>query len=173
MEYADVLWDGYSVGESDLLEHVQYESAKVVTGAMQGTSKSRLLEELAWKDLKTRRSIHKLVLYFKIVNNFTPSYLSNLLPQTVKQRSGLILRHALNFTLFPVRIERFKRSFFPSTTLLWNSIDYDQRSTLSISVFKQYLNRFFGLSKYNKLFDYSIDRILLFYILVFVLIVAR
>ncbi len=62
MEYADVLWDGYSVGESDLLEHVQYESAKVVTGAMQGTSKSRLLEELAWKDLKTRRSIHKLVL---------------------------------------------------------------------------------------------------------------
>ena len=49
MEYADVLWDGYSVHESDLLEHVQYESAKVVTGAMQGTSKSRLLE--AWKDL--------------------------------------------------------------------------------------------------------------------------
>ena len=49
MEYADVLWDGCSVGESDLLEHVQYESAKVVTGAMQGTSK-----------LKTRRSIHKL-----------------------------------------------------------------------------------------------------------------
>jgi hypothetical protein len=35
MEYADVLWDGCS--ESDLLEQVQYESAKVVTGAMKGT----------------------------------------------------------------------------------------------------------------------------------------
>ena len=47
MEYADILWDGCSVSESDLLEHVQYQSARVVTGAMQGTSKSRLLEELA------------------------------------------------------------------------------------------------------------------------------
>ena len=92
------------------------------------------------------------------MNIFTPSYLSNLLPQTVKQKSGLILRHASNFILFPVRTERFIRYFFPSTTLLWNSIDYDQRITLSISVSKQYLNRFFGLSNYNKLFDYSIDR---------------
>ena len=59
-EYADVLWDGCSVSGSDLLEHVQYQSAKVVTGAMQGTSKSRLLEELAWEDLKTRRSMQNL-----------------------------------------------------------------------------------------------------------------
>ena len=117
MEYADVLWDGCSVSESDLLEHLQYQSAKVVTGAMKGTSKSRLLEELAWEDLKTRRSMHKLVLYFKIVNNLTPSYLSDLIPQTVQQRSGLALRHASNFTLFPVRTERFKASFFPSTTM--------------------------------------------------------
>lgn len=143
MEYADVLWDGCSVSESDLLEHLQYQSAKVVTGAMKGTSKSRLLEELAWEDLKTRRSMHKLVLYFKIVNNLTPSYLSDLIPQTVQQRSGLALRHASNFTLFPVRTERFKASFFPSTTMLWNSMDYNERSTLSISAFKQNLNRFF------------------------------
>jgi fructose-1,6-bisphosphatase/sedoheptulose 1,7-bisphosphatase-like protein len=59
-EYADVLWDGCSVSESDLLEHVQYQSAKVVTGAMQVTSKSRLLEELAWEDLKTRRYMQNL-----------------------------------------------------------------------------------------------------------------
>ena len=63
--------------------------------------------------------------------------------QTVQQRSGLALRHASNFTLFPVRTERFKASFFPSTTMLWNSMDYNERSTLSISVFKQNLNRFF------------------------------
>ena len=130
MEYADVFWEGCSVSESDLLENIQYQSAKMVKGAMQGTSKSRLLEELAWEDLKTRRSIHKLVLYFKIVNNFTPSYLSDLIPQTIQQRSGLALRHASNFTLFPVRTERFKASFFPSTTMLWNSMDYDERSIL-------------------------------------------
>ena len=34
MEYADVLWDGCTENGSELLEFVQYESAKVVTGAM-------------------------------------------------------------------------------------------------------------------------------------------
>ena len=36
MEYADVLWDGCTESESDLLGHVQYEAAKIVTGAMKG-----------------------------------------------------------------------------------------------------------------------------------------
>ena len=38
MEYGDVLWDGCTEGEGDLLEFVQYEAAKIVTGAMKGTS---------------------------------------------------------------------------------------------------------------------------------------
>ena len=98
MEYANVLWDGCSESESDLIEFVRYQSAIAVTGAMKGiTSRARLLEELVWEDMKTRRSMHKLVLYFKIVNNLTPNYLLNLLPQTVQQRSGLSLRYALNF----------------------------------------------------------------------------
>lgn len=158
MEYADVLWDGCSESESDLIEFVQYQSAKVVTGAMKGTSKTRLSEELAWEDMKTRRSMHKLVLYFKIVNNLTPNYLRDLLPQTVQQRSGLVLRHALNYTPFPTRTERFKKSFFPSTTMLWNCINYVDRNTLSISLFKKSLFHFFDITSYNKYFDYSIDR---------------
>ena len=36
MEYADVLWDGCTESESDLLGHEQYEAAKIVTGAMKG-----------------------------------------------------------------------------------------------------------------------------------------
>jgi hypothetical protein len=63
---------------------------------MKGTSKSRVLEELAWEDMGTRRLTHKLVLFFKIVNHLTPGYLSVLLPQTVQQRSGLVLRFAYN-----------------------------------------------------------------------------
>ena len=79
---------------------------------MQGTSKSRLLEEFALEDLKTKRSIHKLVLYFKIVNNFTLNYLSNLLPQTLQQRSGLVLRHALNFLYFLSELKDLKAPSF-------------------------------------------------------------
>jgi hypothetical protein len=50
---------------------------------MRGTSRSRLSDELAWEDMNMRHSMHKLVLYYKIVNNLTPSFLSDLLPQTV------------------------------------------------------------------------------------------
>ena len=112
LKYADVLWDGCSDNESDLIEHVQYQSAMVVTGAMRGTSRSRVLEDLAWEDMKTRRLVHKLILYFEIVNNHVPEYLSKLLPQTVEQRSGLSLRQSFNISLFFVRTERLKKSFF-------------------------------------------------------------
>ena len=108
MEYADVVWDGCSDGLNDLLESVQYEAAKLVTGAMKGTSQRKLLDELAWEELKTRRSVHKLVLFFKIVNNLVPRYLTDLLPVTSQQRAGLLLRSADNFTLYPCRTERFR-----------------------------------------------------------------
>jgi hypothetical protein len=158
MEYADVLWDGCSENESDLIEHVQYQAATVVVGAMKGTSRVRLLEELAWEDMKTRRSIHKLILYFKIVNKLTPNYLSDLLPQTVQQRSGLSLRNASDFSPFGVRTERFKKSFFPSTTILWNNIDIIDRNSKSIGYFKSSLTSFFDIQTYTGYYDFSIDR---------------
>jgi hypothetical protein len=104
---------------------------------MRGTSRSRVLEDLAWEDMKTRRLVHKLILYFKIVNNHVPEYLSKLLPQTVEQRSGLSLRQSFNISLFFVRTERFKKSFFPSATMLWNSVEYSVRSLPSINLFKK------------------------------------
>ena len=112
IEYADVLWDGCTESESDLLEHVQYEAAKIVTGAMKGTSKHRLMQEIGWEDLKTRRAIHKLLLSFKIVKNLCPSYLTNLLPLQVSERTNYSLRTASNYSLFASRFERFKRSYY-------------------------------------------------------------
>ncbi len=74
MEYGDLIWDNCTVGNSELLESVQYESAKVVTGAIEGTSSRRLREELAWEELSVRRKIHKLSLFYKIVNKQVASY---------------------------------------------------------------------------------------------------
>jgi hypothetical protein len=95
MEYADVLWDSCTESESDILEHVQYEAAKLVTGAMKGTSKHRLMREVGWESMSTRRKIHKLILYYKIVNNCSPSYLSDLLPFQVCQRTQHKLRNCI------------------------------------------------------------------------------
>ena len=116
MEYADVLWDGCteseSESESDYLEHAQYKAVELVTGAMKGTSKHRLMEEVGWESMSTRRKIHKHTLYYKIVNNCSPSYLSDLLPFQVCQRTQHKLRNCIDYSLFACRTERFRKSFF-------------------------------------------------------------
>jgi hypothetical protein len=78
---------------------------------MKGTSRHSLMQEIGWEDMKTRRSIHKLAFYFKIINNLTPNYLKELLPSQVFERTHYFLRSYPDFTLFPVRTERFKKIF--------------------------------------------------------------
>ena len=119
MEYADVVWDGCTESECDLLEHVQhvqYENAKNVTGAIKGASKHRLALELGWEEMRSRRAVHKVIVYYKNVNILCPNYPKNLLSVEVSERTSYSLRNLKNFTLFAGRTESFNKSFFPSTT---------------------------------------------------------
>lgn len=160
MEYADVIWDGCSEGEANILETVQYEAARVVTGAMKGTNKRRLLNELCWEDMKTRRLAHKLILFYKITNSLTPSYLYDIMPLQVNQRirSAYTLRSSDNYSLIPARTERFKKSFFPSTVAEWNVLDTDLRNTQSFFAFKAGIRTLCCGDKYNKIYDISLSR---------------
>jgi hypothetical protein len=49
LEYADVLWDGCSDNENDLIEHVQYQSALVVTGVLVGQEYWKIWLGKIWK----------------------------------------------------------------------------------------------------------------------------
>ena len=81
LEYADVLWDGCSESDSYLLESLQIEGARVVTGALKGTNRVSLLKELSWVDLSVRTKLHKLSLMYKIVFKLAPPYLCDLCPE--------------------------------------------------------------------------------------------
>ena len=73
LEYADVVWDGFSESDSNLLESLQIEGATVVTGAFKETNRVSLLKDLSWVELSVRRKIHKLTLMYKMVfDPFTP-----------------------------------------------------------------------------------------------------
>ena len=39
LEYANVVWDGCSESDNNLLESLQIEGARVVTGALEGTNR--------------------------------------------------------------------------------------------------------------------------------------
>jgi hypothetical protein len=48
LEYGSVVWDNCTREQSDLIESVQYESARIVTGLRKGTSRVKLYGELGW-----------------------------------------------------------------------------------------------------------------------------
>ena len=51
-----MIYDGCGVMNEAKLNKVQYEAAKIVSGAMHGTSYASLLEELGWETLNSRRT---------------------------------------------------------------------------------------------------------------------
>ena len=62
LEYRGIVWDNCSIHESDLMESVQLEAARIITGLRKGTSHVKLYTELGWVSLKERRRINKLIL---------------------------------------------------------------------------------------------------------------
>ena len=65
-EYGDVIWDSCFDCGSAVLDSVQYEAARLVTGAIKGTSSVRLYEELACELLRSKRKLHLLSHFYKI-----------------------------------------------------------------------------------------------------------
>ena len=152
LEYADVVWDGCSESDSNLLESLQIESARLVTGAMKGTNRVSLLRDVSWVELSERRKMHKLFLMYKLVNKLAPSYLSNLCPAFVSERSCYSLRSGNDLCLPYVRTERHKKSFLFSTTQLWNSLPSEVRMSSSLSIFKNNASKFMKFPTCNYLF---------------------
>ena len=56
LEYGSVVWDNSTREQSDLIESVQYESARIFTGLQKGTSVIKLYGVLGWDSLQNVRS---------------------------------------------------------------------------------------------------------------------
>ena len=158
MKHGDVIWNNCYDCDAALLDSVQYEAARLVTGAIKGTSSAGLYTEHAWESLSSRRKLHLLSQFYKIVKNLAPYYLSELLPKLYSERTHYCLRSRENFTQFSFRTSRFQKSFFPSAINGWNSLDLDLRNSVSLPTFKAKLRSTLFAYCYNKLFDFSFSR---------------
>ena len=142
LEYGDVIFHDRSSELMKLLESVQYQAGLVVAGCWKGTSTTKLYNELGWESLSDRRKFHRMSLYYKILNNETPSYLSDHL--LVAPPSGTI---------------RLSNTFFPYCYNEWMKIVPELTTSISLASFKsQYLKlirppkcNFFGIHDRNGL----------------------
>ena len=141
LEYASEVWDGCNQNDSNRLEKLQLNAARIVTGLPIFASANSLYTEIGWETLAERRKKKKLTLMYKIINNDAPSYLTSLLPHRVNEISNYNLRDNENFEIPFSRLCTFETSFFPSTLKLWNDLDQSFRNLPTLSQFKRRLKK--------------------------------
>ena len=141
LEYSDSVWDNCSNECNSQLESIHNEAARIVSGATKLCSIQKLLAELGWETLQERRSKHKLVNFYKIINGLTPSYLSDLLPPLVGDANPYNLRNSDHIQPFRTRTNIFYNSFFPSTVRAWNNLPEEIRNANTVNSFKNNLQR--------------------------------
>ena len=83
LEYANIVWDNCTQYEIDLIEKIQIEAARVVTGATRLVSIELLYRKIGWEPLYKRRYKHKMYQFYKMNNDLIPACLTTLVPPTV------------------------------------------------------------------------------------------
>ena len=142
LDYADVIYDQpHNETFCNTLESIQYNAALAITGAIRGTSKERIYQELGLESLRNRRWFHRLCVIFKVIKYGLPSYLFAMLPQFAFSRNSE--RNNLNlFSSIPSHTEYFKNSFLPHALDEWNKLGESIRSKETIAQFKTSLLKF-------------------------------
>ena len=89
LDYGDIIFHSADVtkiinfeNNSPLLknvESIQYDAARIVTGAWKGSSMAKLYTNLGWESLNNRRIMRKLCIVFETLTNKFPHYLEDIL----------------------------------------------------------------------------------------------
>ena len=126
-----------------MIENLQYAALRLVTGAKKGTSRELLLKDCGLCTMQNRRTFHKLLKFFLIINHQGPSYLENCLPNLSGGEHRVTrFKTSKHFRLFYCTSEQFRLSFLPSSVSLWNKLPANIRSCTVLSSFKTKLLKF-------------------------------
>ena len=100
------------------VERVQYQAALATTGAWQGSSRSKIYDELGWETLCDRRKYRRVLQIHKIINNNNLSYLNEKLPPYCREMFSGSMR--TTFHAIRCKSYRYMNSFFPDAIASWN-----------------------------------------------------
>ena len=137
-EYGDIVWDCAPLHQYlfQNIEKLQLEASRVVTGTTRYASKNLLYNETGWLPLSTRRTIHRLTLFYKIINNECPKHLHTKFEYYNSNRTLHNTRNANNLPIPLCKTETYRHSFFPSSIRLWYTLEPSIRSANSLGSFK-------------------------------------
>ena len=78
-------------------------------------------------------------MFYKMVHNLTPTYMTELVPHSVSVNSQYSLRNASNIRSIRCNSQLYSNYFLPSVIQEWNKLPQDIRNSESISSFKRLL----------------------------------
>ena len=141
LEYGDVIWNNCTQYEKTELDKIQNEAARISTGATKLVSPDALYKETQWDTLGKRRENHKLTLFYKMMYNYTPPYLSSLVPPSISNLSRYNLRTSNDLQTIYARTNQYYNSFLPSAVGSWNNLPVEAKESDSVNSFKRFLNQ--------------------------------
>ena len=118
--YGDIIYDLPNLSFHQKLESIQYNAALALTGAIRGSSREKLYQELGLESLQLRRWYKKLYCFYKIYNKQASGYLTKPIPT---RNEVYQIRHVANIPSLSFKHNFLKKTFFPLTVLEWNRID--------------------------------------------------
>ena len=139
LEYGNILWDNCTDDQVKLLESIQLDAARIITGLRKGTNHDVLYKETGLSSLASRRKNAKLIQFYKILNNESPTYIDEIVRKFNAHNTGYNLRNS-NLLKHPTpRTRSYQKSFFIATTDLWNDLDQELKNCTSLHSFKTIL----------------------------------
>ena len=120
---------------------LQLDAIRTIIGTVRGTSHAKLYLESGYITLEERRKRHKIIMMHKIIHGNCPKYLSDLCPNLVSDINPYHRRRPLERYVQKSNSELHAKSFFPSSTKLYNDLPDNVKENSSISALKHYLSQ--------------------------------
>lgn len=143
LEYASAAWNPGTNKNQDILQKVQRKAARFVHNDFSSESSvNKMLTELGWDSIETRRKIQRLTTLHKILYHDLDLDIDLYTKQKVARSRR---SHNKQFETKHYTSTKFFQSFFPETTRLWNSLPPSCVATNRAKVFRNSVQDFYRL----------------------------
>ena len=117
----DVIYDQPNNNRlSEKIESIKYNAALAITGAIRGTSREKLYQELGLQSLKDRRWLRRLCYLHKILSTKLLASLYDLIPPIINSH-----RNPGCYRVLYCRTDLFRNSFWLFSINEWYKLDSD------------------------------------------------
>ena len=86
LEYGNIIWDNCTKQQSELLESIQLDAIRIITGLRKGTNHDVLYNEVGLCSLATRRKHAEIIQFYKILNNEAPTYIKDIVTKGSRKK---------------------------------------------------------------------------------------